>query len=104
MALGSERTGVLVARPVAPSPSIGFDPLPRRSVMRRNRLSGFTLVELLVVIGIIAIMLSILLPTLAGARQRAQGVCMSNLRQIGQAAIIYANENKGHLFQSSPAR
>jgi prepilin-type N-terminal cleavage/methylation domain-containing protein len=60
--------------------------------------AGFTLVELLVVIGIIAVLISVLVPVLAGARARAQNVqCLSNLRQIAHAALMYANENHGWL-------
>jgi prepilin-type N-terminal cleavage/methylation domain-containing protein/prepilin-type processing-associated H-X9-DG protein len=58
--------------------------------------SGFTLVELLVVIGIIAVLIAVLLPALNKARESARQIqCLSNLRQIATATISYCNDNRG---------
>ena len=67
--------------------------------MKSNRKAGFTLVELLVVIGIIALLIGILLPTLAKAREQAKATqCMSNLRVLGQCYYEYVNDNNGNGF------
>jgi len=70
--------------------------------MMSHKRRGFTLVELLVVMGIIVILISIVLPSIPSARRQAEtAVCASNLSQIGAALLSYADDHDGWLFPSA---
>jgi prepilin-type processing-associated H-X9-DG protein/prepilin-type N-terminal cleavage/methylation domain-containing protein len=68
-----------------------------------RRIRGFTLVELLVVIGVIALLIAMLMPALNKARAQANTVaCLSNLRQLGICMIMYANDYKQAVLPIQP--
>src|SRR5689334_14153835 len=73
--------------------------MPPRMGYRMHLRRGFTLIELLVVMGIIAALIAILLPVLSNARVAARSAaCQSDMRQLGQALFMYANDNHGWLI------
>jgi prepilin-type processing-associated H-X9-DG protein len=80
--------------------------IPHRVVPRSGQVFGFTLVELLVVVGAIAVLIALLLPTLRRSVQASQQVvCLNNLRQISLATMLYCHDNDGALpgwAQDSP--
>jgi prepilin-type N-terminal cleavage/methylation domain-containing protein len=72
--------------------------------MSRRRRRAFTLVELLVVIGILVVLVALLLPAVTGARENARRVrCAANLHNMAVALRVYAGENRGRPRSGGPS-
>src|SRR6478672_9566805 len=82
--------------PLCTGIALSYGAVMNQSIRSRSR-HAFTLVELLVVIGIIAILISVLLPVLASARRAGYKTkCLASLHQIGDGFKMYAAENSGY--------
>jgi len=99
---------VVIPRPLEEklSPAVAIPPKARKKPRPRSRrrpVSGFTLVELLVVIAVMAILAALLLPALSGAKSKAQSIsCLSNLKQLAVAAQAYTADNRGLFVVNHP--